>query len=233
MARKQYSDEEIQKRIDSLPEAVADLLYSPEMASIVREVADKHKLHIDQAGLLEAEVGELMLGLTEPQDFSTYLAQTLRIDRAKAEGLAGDINKELMSKVRALMGQPSASSVSAAPPAPPQQKTGLPTSVQNPSFGRPSVPPVAVPTPPAAHTPIGIAPKPPQDLTAAEAVLAHKQVSAPAAPASAPPQPAVADTKAEPAASAPAPMKAPETPRPSADVKPQSYKADPYREPIE
>lgn len=78
------------------------------------------------------------------------------------------------------------------------------------------------------------APKPAQDLAAAEVILAHKQVSAPAAPVP-PSQPAAADTKpAAPAtANASASMKAPETAQKSAEIKPQPYKADPYREPVE
>jgi len=190
MARKTYTEEDINKRIAALPEAAADFLYSAEMGGIVKQIADKHHLHIDQMSLLEAEAGELILGLTETQEFVPNLMDSLQTDKETAEAVARDINEQLISKIRAGMGHP----------------TSTPTpSVVMPSTPKPAVPepkpmpastPMAAPTPPTLPT---LAPKPTiaPDLMAADTMLAEKKTTSV------------------------------ETP------KPQNYKADPYREPVE
>ncbi len=220
MARKTFTEEEIQKRIDSLSEEAADFLYSPEMGLMVKQIADRHKLHIDQMSLLDAEVGELMLGLTEPLEFVPNMKETLQIDEATAQAIAKEINDQVMMKMRGLMGAPSQQPAATAPT----------PSVVMPSSPKPVAPPIATPAAPIIPKPVVPAPiaapvtapkpAPAPNLMAAEAMLSEKKVttSAPAAP-SVPAAPAKA---------------APITPAPKADpAQPQNYKADPYREPVE
>lgn len=236
MARKQYSEEEVQKRISQLSDAAADFLYSPEMGALVKKVADKHQLHIDQMALLEAEVGELMLGLTEPQDFVPYMVETLNVSKDVADAIAKDVNDELMLKMRGLMGAPSQAAAPAPAPAPKpaspepvrpaaSPSVVMPSSKPTPAPAPTPVPvptPIAPPAPPPApaptSAPMAPAPKPAPDLAAADAMLADKKVTPPRAAAPAPASPATP----------PAPTKPAEDPN-----KPQQYKADPYREPIQ
>lgn len=230
MARKEYSEEEVQKRISQLSDAAADFLYSPEMGALVKKVADKHSLHIDQMALLESEVGELMLGLTEPQDFVPYMVETLGVQKDVADAIAKDVNDELMLKMRGLMGAPSQAAAPAPAPAPkpaspePVTVAVSPSVVMPSSKPAPSAPAAALPTPippapVAAPAPAPIPPKPPvPDLAAADAMLANKKVTPPGAAA-----PVQAST-----ATPPAPAKPADDPN-----KPQQYKADPYREPIQ
>ncbi len=213
MARKTYSDEEIQKRIDQLSEEAADFLYSPDMGVLVKHISDAHKLHIDQMSLLEAEVGELMLGLTEPMEFVPNLMDTLHIDKETADAVAKDVNDQLMQKMRGLMGAPSAQTESSIvmPSSKPIETPPAPVAIRTPAPAAPIVPPVA-------QTP-AVAPKPALDLHAADAMLSQKQVSTSASATVPPP-------------AAPAAAPAPAKPAPS-PAQPQNYKADPYREPVE
>lgn len=221
MARKSYTEEEIQKRIDQLSEEAADFLYSPEMGALVKQIADTHKLHIDQMSLLEAEVGELMLGLTEPLEFVPNLMSTLRIDKDTADAVAKDVNDQLMQKMRGLMGAPSAQT--AQIPTPQQTSTVvMPSSKPAAAAPAPTAPvPQAAPAPkaPSAAIAPAPAPKPAPELGAIDTMLSKSQVTAPTSAAT------------PPAASAPAPQ----TPiAPAANPgTPQNYKADPYREPVE
>ncbi len=250
MARKTHSEEEVQKRIDALPEAASNFLYSAEMSAAIREIGGKHRLHIDQMSLLEAETGELILGLTEPQDFASYLAAGLNVNAEQAVAIAKDVNDQLMSKIRASMGHPSSAAPESKPPAPSfAPSTPMPTaassspSVVMPSSSAfpastapapkapsntPSPVPAAAPAPsapaPATATAPAPAPKPAAmapNLGAADAILSEKKVTPPApAPAS--------------AASAPAPAAHAAAPAPKADpAQPKPYTADPYREPVE
>lgn len=223
MARKTYSSEEVAKRMEALPEAAADFLYSSEMGSIVKSIADKHSLHIDQMGLLEAEAGQLILGLTEAGDFAPFIAESLKIGTEQATAIAKDINDQIVSKIRTSMGQPSSSAVAVHTPSTPIMKPPAPSIVM-PSSIKPATPPLAVPTPtpPAASVspaaPVSASqPTKTPNLAAADAILSEKKVT-PASPAS------VSAAPATPAAS----------PVPKIDpAQPQNYKGDPYREPIQ
>lgn len=248
MARKVYSQEEIERRMDALPEAAADFLYSSEMNGIIKSIADKHALHIDQMGLLGAEAGQLILGLTEPQDFALYIAESLNIGADKAATIAKDVNDQLMSKIRASMGHPSSAGPESKPSAPsfapstpmPAAASSSPSVVMPSSSAfpastapapkapsnTPSPVPAAAPAPSApapatAPAPAPRSPAPAPNLGAADAILTEKKVTPPApAPAS--------------AASAPAPAAHAAAPAPKADpAQPKPYTADPYREPVE
>src|SRR5438105_8916812 len=225
MVRKIYTEEEVEKRIESLPEAAGDYLYSAEMAQEVKQISDKNHLHIDQMSLLEAEVGELILGLTDTQEFVPNLMDTLRIDKEKAGAVAKDVNDQIISKIRRSMGSPGApiaprpafQPVSQTKPAPapsvvmpssPAPKPAAPAPAVKAPVIAPapmpgSTPPVAKPATAAMPAP---KPAPAPDLSAADAMLGAKKMTAPAPAAPAP--------KTEP-------------------IKPQNYKADPYREPVE
>jgi hypothetical protein len=243
MARKTHSEEEVQKRIDALPEAASNFLYSAEMSAAIREIGGKHRLHIDQMSLLEAETGELILGLTEPQDFASYLAAGLNVNAEQAVAIAKDVNDQLMSKIRASMGHPSSAGPESKPSAPsfapsatmPAAASPSP-SVVMPSSVASAAPAAGAPTPPASTPPFAQSasatqaptpapaprsPAPAPNLGAADAILSEKKVTPPApAPAS--------------AASAPAPAAHAAAPAPKADpAQPKPYTADPYREPVE
>ncbi len=173
MARKIYTPEEVQKRLESLPADIQALVYSADMDGVIQKVGTKNQLHIDQLALLEAEVGEVMLGFTESKDFVQNLMDTLQVDRAKADTVAQDINEQLFSKIRESMknlSRPAAQT----PPAAPIVTT------------KPTIPPAPVAKPAEAH---------PADL-----MLTQKTVSvAPVAPKPAtPPPPAPQPYKADP-----------------------------------
>ena len=220
--------------METLPETAADFLYSSEMGGIVREIAGKHSLHIDQTGLLEAEAGQLILGLTEPQDFAPYIAESLKISAEKAATIARDINEKVMSKIRASMGQPSSAGAAAPtsalskPQTAPVPESGATYSVMMPSSSTlpptpPTPTPASAPVPPATPPP---APKPSvaPNLLAADAILSEKRVVAPV----------VAPKPATPASPVIAPATPAASPVPQVDpTQPQNYKADPYREPVE
>lgn len=181
MARKIYTSEDIVKRMEALPEVAADFLYSSEMSGIIKGIADKHALHIDQMGLLEAEAGQLILGLTEPQDFAPYITESLKINGEQAAAIAKDVSEQIMSKIRTSMGQPSDTGVpvAALPISKPAPVTPIPamdtptSSVVMPSSFKPEVSPISAP----AAAPI-VAPTP--SMAPAPASVAAKSPTTPA-----------------------------------------------------
>jgi len=79
---------------------------------------------------LEAEVAGAMLGFTEPNDFSSVLAERLHIAEEDAHAIAHDIDTELFQKIRESMKKMSAlndgGEVESVPPATFTQPTGSP-----------------------------------------------------------------------------------------------------------
>ncbi len=120
--------EEIQRRIDALPQDIQDILYSNEVADAVQKISAAHQLHIDQMGSLEADIINLMTGFIEPKDFPNVIAEHLEIDPDHANVIAHDLDNELFLKVRALMQQREVTSESV--PSAPAPRAIYDTSAQ-------------------------------------------------------------------------------------------------------
>jgi hypothetical protein len=210
---------EIQKRIDALPEDIRKLVYSADMDAVIQRVGQKHGLHIDQMGALEAETAAVMIGMTEHGEFSENIADTLNVNQQKARALAEDISNELFAKVRNSMKDV-------------YEKTKVPSPVIS-QAAPPPAPPPPPPAPPKAAQ--GTAPFPstssPKEaprlpsVTAADLALTQRAVTP---PKPSPALPATGSTNSPQASSGQAtPPQKPEPPKPA------DYKTDPYREPVE
>jgi hypothetical protein len=243
--------QEIQKRIDALPPAVRDLVYSADMGTILRSIGAKHQLHVDQIGALETEAAAVMIGLSEAQNFVSEVAENLNVDEQKATAIVNDVNAQLFVKIQDAMkkgSQPSAVSVpvfKTMPPAPaaqapqtvPAALAPRPVAIQTPS----AVPASTTPPPPTTPKPATVVPSAPVatpksiDMHPADLMLSQKTVTvAPVAP-----KPAAAPVSTTPATATPA-TATPQTPPATGaiaakpePIAPKPYTADPYREPVE
>jgi hypothetical protein len=211
MERKLYTPEEVEARFDSLPQEIKTVLYSTEMATIIKQVGEKHRLHVDQIGLLEAETGDVMLGFTDTKDYPGMLAKSLSVGPLQAEAIANDINDRLFEKIRGIMkkvyeeGSKPAPITSASEPTPAPSKLPPlePRAAPPPATPAPPITPVPapIPTPPPPVPPKPPVP-PPQNMAQAQTMLSQKTVEVAPNPKVQPPQPG-------------------------------NYKKDPYREPAE
>jgi hypothetical protein len=212
--RKVHTKEEIQKKLDSLPQDIKNFLYSLDFDVLIQQISAKNRLHIDQMAMLAAETNEVMTGFAEPKDFIPNLMQTLQIDQPKAEALARDVNDQIFVKIRESMRK--VYEQSKVPPPPPPKPPAPPAPPPPPAPPKPPAPPP--PPPPKLSVPpvpsAALAKEGPKlpALTQADVALTQKTVSPP------PPPKATQDTT---------PPQKPEPPKPGA------YKADPYREPPE
>ena len=66
----------------------------------MREIGEKHGLHIDKIGELASETGLVFLGLTRPQEFVSNLAERLGVAREAARDIAADVNERVFLPVR-------------------------------------------------------------------------------------------------------------------------------------
>src|SRR3989344_1858781 len=148
--QKVYSTKEAEERFNTLPPEVQKFIYSPEMFAALKNIADKHKLHVDQLALVQAEVSSVMLGFTESQDFVSTLEENVRLDAEEAKLVATEINDQVLLKIREVMKQLPKNQPAPTPP---------PTSVA----------PIPVAPPPA--------PQKPPEIHPAELMLTQKTVT--------------------------------------------------------
>lgn len=92
--------EEYHDKFSALPEDVKEAISSVNSAEKIRQVASKHKLHIDQVGELGTQTGLVMLGVLPPRDFVKAIVDKLQVTPEVARAIAADINTEIFNQIR-------------------------------------------------------------------------------------------------------------------------------------
>ena len=95
-----YTSEQIKERLDNLPPHLKEVMGSTETSKTIRTISQKHKLHIDQMGILSEEIGLVMLGLTRPNEFMYKIEKRLNISSDLAKEITKEINEEIFIKIR-------------------------------------------------------------------------------------------------------------------------------------
>lgn len=206
---------QIEQRLAELPQDVRDAVLSAQLGEHVREIGQRHALHIDQAGVLEDEVMLVMLGFFKPEDFSNQIAAQLRIPAADADAIAQEVNQQIFLPIRESMKRFAESKTS---PAPLQNKAPA-VVVTEPAQDRPAGGSATTVVPPA-NVPIKI-------------VSASTENQLPRMPQQ--DQAAVPQNRSDGLAQASSTPSMPNAEKmlTQTTVAKPIYKADPYREPIE
>lgn len=210
--------QQIEERLNTLPEAVRGAIISAELSKHVQELAKRHQLHLDQAGALENEVLLAMLGFYPQEEFTQKLRTNVQITADQAQALANDVNEEIFKPAREAtlrasnMPRPEIAEEPEPVTMPPLTPSPEPKATPAPVLTTLPITPTTPPAPAPSVTPIAK----PIDTHPADELLMQKTVSAaPQIPAATPPATAPSTPVGDP-------------------TKPQPYKAtDPYREPIE
>src|SRR3989338_2133517 len=95
------SNEEITKKIKSLPQDLQDAFFSDEVSQNIIDVGKKHGLMLDKTGILGDETTLIMLGIVPTSDFIKKLSERLGVDKEKAKAIAEDINQKVFQQIRA------------------------------------------------------------------------------------------------------------------------------------
>lgn len=88
------------KKFDELPEDVQEAMSSVDTTRIMKEISEKHHLHIDQAGALTDDVGDLMLGDSAPSQFIGKIKKDVRVDEKTAREIAEEVNRQIFKPIR-------------------------------------------------------------------------------------------------------------------------------------
>lgn len=93
-------EKQMQERFAQLPKVVQQAITSADVQKHLRELADAHKLHLDQWTALENEVMLALLGLEPIGSLAANIEKEARVDSATAQSLAQDISQIVFAPIR-------------------------------------------------------------------------------------------------------------------------------------
>lgn len=92
--------ERLQARFAELPPSVQQAITSADVEKRLRELADKHKLHLDQWTSLENEVMLALLGFQRTEDLARNIMQEVGVTAETAAALSADISEIVFKPIR-------------------------------------------------------------------------------------------------------------------------------------
>ncbi len=90
----------IQERFKLLPKVVQDAITSADVAQHLRELANVHKLHLDQWETLENQVMLTLLGVENSEDLQKNVEGEVKVDTETAKALTADISRLVFEPIR-------------------------------------------------------------------------------------------------------------------------------------
>ncbi|HYC34267.1 MAG TPA: hypothetical protein VEC13_00890 [Candidatus Paceibacterota bacterium] len=96
--QKQYSD--LYKK---LPPEIFDLVTSGETTKKLYEIAEKHHLHIDEAGTMHDIVMDTAMGVIATKNMESELIKELSLNPLDASALVRDINEQIFAPIKQTM----------------------------------------------------------------------------------------------------------------------------------
>ena len=93
-------DDILQERLATLPPVVKDAIAGAEVENHLRQLSDKHKLHLDQWQLLENEVMMTLIGLQSAENLEENIKKEVGLEEELARELANDIATEVFDPIR-------------------------------------------------------------------------------------------------------------------------------------
>jgi len=90
----------IRERFAQLPKVVQTAITSADIEKQLRELANTHKLHLDQWQTLENEVVMTLIGINPVEELSVNLQKQLAVSNEIAKSLTADISKIVFEPIR-------------------------------------------------------------------------------------------------------------------------------------
>ena len=94
-------NEQLGEQFKTLPKVVQDAITSADVQKHMRELANAHKLHLDQWQTLENEVMLALLGIQPTDDLEKNIKNEVGVSDETAKSLATDISKIVFEPIRA------------------------------------------------------------------------------------------------------------------------------------
>ena len=96
----QYTQEELQKLFDTLPEELKDALLSEGTAERISEICQRYEIKEKEVPEIAKMVGNVLMGLLPPEEFRESLEKKLFIDKERAENISREVNRFILFPVK-------------------------------------------------------------------------------------------------------------------------------------
>jgi len=100
---KQYTQEELWKLYDKLPEELKSAIFGADTADHIWNICERYGL--DDVSKIAKLVGNVLLGILIPEDFQTELEKELKVEKEIAQKVTQEINRFIFYPVRPLLEQ--------------------------------------------------------------------------------------------------------------------------------
>jgi hypothetical protein len=96
----QYNKDEVKKRFLALPDSLKSVMVSVKTSEAIKNIGDKNKLSIEQAGIVAEVVGLYMVGMVKPTELMQKIKDEIKVDNDTAFRVVEDLNTEIFSEIR-------------------------------------------------------------------------------------------------------------------------------------
>lgn len=101
----QYTQEQIDKILEKLPEELQEAIFSVETAQEIGQVGDTYGITDERLNRISEYVGFVLMGLILPQEFSGMLEKEIELPKTLAEAIARDLNRLVFYPVKPALEQ--------------------------------------------------------------------------------------------------------------------------------
>lgn len=102
---KQYTQEQLDKIYDKLPEELQEAIFSMETAEDIGSVCDTYGVTDERGTEIAKQAGYVLMGLILPQEFSGALETDVKLPKTLADTIARDINRLVFYPVKPALEQ--------------------------------------------------------------------------------------------------------------------------------
>ena len=129
---KDYTQEEIDKILQNLPEELKEAVFSMETADAIWNACIKQKIIDERMAKIAEYTGYVLMGLLSPQEFQEALEKELKIETATTKKVVQEINRFIFYPVKPALEQ--LFKIEITPP------SSLPTEKSKPGEEKPPTP---------------------------------------------------------------------------------------------
>lgn len=101
----QYTQEQLDKLYEKLPEELREAMFSMETAEEIGEICESYGINDNRVGEIADRVGYILAGLMLPQEFAAVLEKEVKLPKVLAEAISKDLNRFVFYPVRPALEQ--------------------------------------------------------------------------------------------------------------------------------
>jgi hypothetical protein len=95
--------EQLDQAFEKMPKNLKEAFYSFDTDTLVASIGQKHTVHIDALGALQAQVIYTIIGLAKPDDFGKDVLEATSLPKETINAVVRDINEQIFKPIRARM----------------------------------------------------------------------------------------------------------------------------------